>query len=185
MKKIIFIILFMTSSLAAMEMNWVLHARDGQKDSSQELESDLWPDLKLAALLSAPKTYGLRAKRQTIIHICESCSKEFPTVAALNQHIKERHAYKKKYRCFACGRSYTCKESLYSHRNRIHQSNDIQCEWCPHAFPTLQVLETHRKRSHEANEGEIPCNLCPSKFKSIHAKNIHRGKCHEVLTVKD
>uniref|UniRef100_A0A336L701 CSON001162 protein n=1 Tax=Culicoides sonorensis TaxID=179676 RepID=A0A336L701_CULSO len=90
---------------------------------------------------------------------CKKCDGEFPTMKALEQHLRIGH--KKKLLCDHCAKEFYCKDLLQRHVRRQHTENPDKytCETCGTELATIQSYKQHIKLLHEA-AGEYPCGLC-------------------------
>lgn len=95
---------------------------------------------------------------------CQSCSALFTSRKKLVLHMREKHDKKlldSKYSCTFCEKSFTRKNSLYSHLRCHAEAGQLVCEVCGQFVNTEADLEAHTK---EHEESRLSCPLCHQTF---------------------
>jgi len=78
------------------------------------------------------------------------CKKTFVTLKEQQNHIARHAGGPKIYTCNECNNSYTTKNSLNTHKTRIHGPKRFTCADCASTFAFKGDLNQHRRRKHEA-----------------------------------
>ena len=112
--------------------------------------------------------------------------------------------------CETCGKSFSNKSSLKTHKLHVHEkySEEVPCDVCGISFRTRELLKHHQEREHNewprfacdtcgqrfgsnyhlkrhqiihTNE-EIPCPLCSRRFKRKDGLDSHMSHIHGVTS---
>ena len=112
--------------------------------------------------------------------------------------------------CETCGKSFSNKSSLKTHKLHVHEkySEEVPCDVCGISFRTRELLKHHQEREHNewprfacdtcgqrfgsnyhlkrhqiihTNE-EIPCPLCSRRFKRKDGLETHMSHIHGVTS---
>ena len=122
---------------------------------------------------------------------CSKCIKTFYDEANLKRHLKIHEENPTVFQCSICGNSFTRKDNLYRHRERVHnlvyinidaiqpdaQQSSFQCKMCRADFGTSKddlvnhiVGQVCKKRDHlftVNTEGRLECDLCDKTYVGI------------------
>ena len=93
---------------------------------------------------------------------CDICKNKFSSDKNLNEHIMNIHGESKNYPCHLCDKSFTCKQSRYSHKKMKHDAPTHQCMKCPKTFAMSTFLKDHLARAHKI--GDFLCGTCDKVF---------------------
>ena len=135
----------------------------------------------------------------------------FRKVHLREANVSEEEAKLKLYFfCETCGKSFSNKSSLKSHKLHVHEkySEEVPCDVCGISFRTRELLKHHQEREHNewprfacetcgqrfgsnyhlkrhqiihTNE-EIPCPLCSRRFKRKDGLDTHMSHIHGVTS---
>ena len=135
----------------------------------------------------------------------------FRKVHLREQNVSEEEAKMKLYFfCETCGKSFSNKSSLKTHKLHVHEkySEEVPCDVCGISFRTRELLKHHQEREHNewprfacdtcgqrfgsnyhlkrhqiihTNE-EIPCPLCSRRFKRKDGLDSHMSHIHGVTS---
>ena len=112
--------------------------------------------------------------KQTKMHTCELCDKEFTSSSSMNRH-KRLHAGVMPYACNICNKEFAYSSSL-THHKAIHLGErSFSCDICQKMFNSKPNLTKHI-RIH-SNEKPFKCDSCEKSFSQrgilINHKKIH------------
>lgn len=158
---------------------------------------------------SSKRTYG------NYRYGCKLCPRTFASSSMLNVHYTHTHRDKPQYDCEVCGRAFSVKRELATHR-RLHDGQPThRCAQCHKEFGTKQLLRKHElwhtgERSHvcpqcskaffqkghltqhlmiHAGGRNHACHLCPKtfifKFDLNRHMKIHAERVHSATTDND
>ena len=125
------------------------------------------------------------------------------------QKVSEEEANMKLYFfCDICGKSYTNKSGLKTHKLHVHEkySEEVPCDVCGISFRTRELLKQHQEREHSEcprfacdtcgmrfgnnyhlkrhevihSDEELPCPLCSRRFKRKDGLDTHMSHIHGV-----
>ncbi|GLG99973.1 Gs1-like protein, partial [Gryllus bimaculatus] len=125
--------------------------------------------------------------------MCTDCSQELPSMQALRTHHQAVHnqaprfmcaqcskVYTKYYGCEECGKCFSNKKVLESHRATHSDARPFVCTECGKSFRQQSALYVHN-RSHmpESVKNRYPCDQCDKRFSTkpnlVTHKRIHTG----------
>jgi len=120
------------------------------------------------------------SEHNSTTHICDICSKDFPSKQRLKAHIKRHEgSWRDKFR-FACSQCtqgrYQTEEKLQEHMLNDHSGKEYICSQCPTVFATNAARSIHEKRNH--TEKTIKCDHCEMMFSLQCHKNSHIRMVH-------
>ena len=104
--------------------------------------------------------------------VCDAMLKDW---YSLNEHIKSEHLsfLGKSHECNKCGRSFSTKHSLRSHK-LIHATNKTyQCRNCVKEFIFKKQLNKHFKTMHWRENLPYKCKVCDQGLDNIISINKH------------
>lgn len=105
-----------------------------------------------------------------LIH-CDQCDKVVSTPEELKEHIKIKHML----HCEECGEKFKGKQSLRTHKIRIHSSHrKFSCEICSKTFKTQSRFESHIT-THDTSMAKnlTYCATCDVQYKNIYIYRRH------------
>lgn len=115
------------------------------------------------------KAYSLLYMRSHVkVHIlkeirkhykCSFCPKKFTFPVGKKLHERKHLGIKEEHPC-ACGKVFTNRSSLISHRNQIHLKKRYPCTKCDKTYATKLSLTEHIEINHQPNRPKAPCELC-------------------------
>ena len=110
---------------------------------------------------------------------CDYCPTFFSFEGARVDHMNSVHLGKK-YDCDICGKTYTNKYTLTSHKKTEHSDTVSfwKCDFdnCGKQFKSRQIMKQHQRDVHV--DFKIPCEICGVKFKSKLGLDRHLRKIH-------
>ena len=77
--------------------------------------------------------------------------------------------------CQTCGKTFSTKKSLITHREVQHPSNAYECYICDKGFAKKSSLYTHKYLDH-MQRTTFTCH-CGKKFKRKTCLNVHQKSC--------
>lgn len=123
--------------------------------------------------------------KNSVIYVCEQCSKEFSAQKWLNNHIENVHSNVKLYACNAPGCTYKSKFRcvMDDHKKRHSATREFKCIWegCTSEFVTKRDMLAHVNFSHKGIRN-YSCTWpnCTATFKDSnrlkHHHFIHTGE---------
>ncbi|XP_058237046.1 zinc finger protein 250-like isoform X3 [Hemibagrus wyckioides] len=130
-------------------------------------------ELMSAAFLTRHmKMHENRMKQKTLRpHVCTVCEKGYPTLSALNVHMKS-HSVDKPFRCDLCGNCFKTKGNLKCHQSIHTGQRPFQCAYCQMSF----YHKTHLKKHERVHTNEKPyvCSVCEKGFITVSALKQHQ-----------
>ncbi|XP_068082759.1 transcription factor hamlet [Anabrus simplex] len=99
---------------------------------------------------------------------CPVCSKDFPDIDQLDDHLISSHQFKSEFKCDLCPRSFSCRSSLLSHLALRHgevrnQEKRYSCENCNKVFTDPSNLQRHIRAHHHGARSHA-CPECGKTF---------------------
>jgi len=131
--------------------------------------------------------YYLFAKHSFLQHDvpikCEKCGDMFDAVVDYRKHMKKKHqpdqkfVYKKEnLPCDHCGKTYSCKISLSTHIQRVHEEHEQKkCPECDYETGISKYMEKHWNRNH-TEAWKKTCEFCGKVTKKL-KDHLKRGIC--------
>ncbi|XP_026324782.1 zinc finger protein 578-like isoform X2 [Hyposmocoma kahamanoa] len=112
--------------------------------------------------------------KQSVLHKCPTCGKEFTVVARLRNHMLI-HTNIFNFFCDLC--PYKCKHKYYlvMHMRTHTGEKPYKCPECPATFVNPSNLNKH-KLTHQ--EKQFKCFLCEKAFRTTSALREHREAAH-------
>ena len=89
------------------------------------------------------------------------------------QNQKERNMYS----CNVCGKQFSFKSSLNTHKSSIHDGIKYPCTQCSHTSTNIGNLRRHTKSIHDGIK--YPCNDCHLEFTQSSSLHMHIMKVHK------
>jgi len=124
------------------------------------------------------KLHQLKEGKLSLEHKCEICNKMFFTSGNKNRHMKT-HTGQKDYQCSECGKSYTERRHLESHKEIAHDGkrNHI-CNDCGKTFTRSNSLKAHMLL-HTGEHAIFQCDICSATYKEKrnlmnHVERVHK-----------
>ena len=74
----------------------------------------------------------------------------------LEAHVTQDHPRHDTFSCSSCRKTYSSKESLWSHISEVH-AKKFNCDSCEKTFTNEQALKTHDLTNHTS---EYNCKQC-------------------------
>lgn len=134
-----------------------------------------------------------KVDKNSVIYVCEQCSKEFSAQKWLNNHIENVHSNVKLYACNAPGCTYKSKFRcvMDDHKRRHNSHREFKCIWegCTSEFVTKRDMVAHVNFSHKGIKN-FCCTWpnCNATFKDSnrlkHHYFTHTGERPYVCEVK-
>ena len=93
--------------------------------------------------------------KETKLHQCEQCGKEFKTSSNLKWHMNNSHSDKgpdPKYKCHICSAQLKQDNSYRKHMANSHGIGE-KCDICNKLYVSKAALEKHQKKVHVAMQG--------------------------------
>lgn len=110
---------------------------------------------------------------------CDQCTRFFPTVVQLSEHIGRMHEFAQ---CSKCGKSVPSRK-LAGHMRQKHEEGKPFPEWpcgkCGKAFNSKQHLKRHMKQVHESVKTE-QCHICDKRYQRRGLLNRHMRDAHQI-----
>ncbi|KAK4879670.1 hypothetical protein RN001_007816 [Aquatica leii] len=133
--------------------------------------------------LTVDQHHNLETKNSLDVEIledfpCKSCGKKFPSLNALERHVKT-HSVDKIYECSKCNKIFKQSQTLADHIRRHYDSRNFACEVCGKKF-YKQFNVTEHMRIH-TGERPFKCDSCDRTFTRAlllrnHIKKAHTGE---------
>ena len=124
------------------------------------------------------KLHQLKEGKLSLEHKCEICNKMFFTSGNKNRHMKT-HTGQKDHQCSECGKSYTERRHLESHKEIAHDGkrNHI-CNECGKTFTRSNSLKAH-VLLHTGEHAIFQCDICSATYKEKrnlmnHVERVHK-----------
>ena len=111
-------------------------------------------------------------------HPCSQCDKVYETNRSLQRHVKVDHLRTRKRFCEICGDSFYTNTQFIYHSNKVHHTEDIECEFCHRKFYLRSNLTKHIDAMHLKTTTFI-CNQCGKSFPRNCQLKIHVAKIHD------
>ena len=109
---------------------------------------------------------------------CNQCDKAYKNNLSLQLHVKVHHLQIRTRFCEICGDSfYTITQFIY-HSNKVHNTEDIECEFCHRKFYLRSNLTKHVDAMH-LKTTPFNCNHCGKSFPRKCQLKIHIAKIHD------
>ena len=143
------------------------------------------------------KTHEIDFKYLKCIHA--GCNRVFETEEEIETHYRRAHRddLEKKFVCdvAGCNASYTNRFGLWSHKQRIHNPENVVCshDGCGRIFKTKKEMLIHVKNKHvDKSQKKIydcPYHTCEKKFSTKQGLESHilrhQGKCQYACNMCD
>uniref|UniRef100_A0A8C8RTL7 Zinc finger protein 770 n=1 Tax=Pelusios castaneus TaxID=367368 RepID=A0A8C8RTL7_9SAUR len=120
-------------------------------------------------------------RRRKKTHVCETCSKMFPSRSKLERHLLI-HTGQKPFKCSLCSKSFRQSTHLKIHQLTHTEEKPFQCCYCHKGFKIQSKLLKH-KQLHDRNK-TLPRVLCKGKSsKHTRPQNSLEGKRNDFENV--
>nr|CAD7425930.1 unnamed protein product [Timema monikensis] len=131
--------------------------------------------------MQALRSHHQEVHKQTVRFLCIQCKKVYTKYYGFVSHVR-RHKNHMKFciNCEECGKCFSNKKVLESHRATHSDARPYVCSECGKAFRQQSALYVHN-RSHQPDEvkNKYPCDQCDKKFSTkpnlVTHKRIHTG----------
>ena len=111
--------------------------------------------------------------------ICDICSKTYPSIQTLENHLSRFHLQTKKYECTECEKKFGHPGSLKLHLTFVHEKvRKYSCEICQKHFTRAQKVRNHMDQVHLGIRNHI-CKVCKKAFKQSPDLKKHMEAFHE------
>ena len=124
----------------------------------------------------------MEKKNTTKRYVCGNCGKSFSTKPNLHSHKKIAHS-SFRYDCTLCHKQYKDLDSLQDHVQYWHKGKKYNCELCESTFTFRSRLSTHRREMH-ANPTIYGCKICEKTFSHKTTLKIHISFSHRGISNK-
>lgn len=92
----------------------------------------------------------------------------------LAKHINMKHMKMRPHICEFCGKGYSGRHALRTHRRQHTNEAPYRCEFCARSFRQRVSLRGHLKTVHHVEEeNTVVCDKCGKGFTTIVALNSH------------
>ena len=108
---------------------------------------------------------------------CSECDSTFREKKNLQQHLKNRHGFKK-FKCNFCHFHSDDQSHLKRHEETVHKNELFTCEQCEYTTPRKDKLLRHTRTNHV--DKNIKCELCEYVTDRIENMKRHKEAKHEV-----
>ena len=122
---------------------------------------------------------------------CDYCEKSFfDKYRVIQLKVVHDKTTKEKHQCTKCDKSFTRKENLKIHDDRIHKNikaKNHKCELCGKDFYFKCKLTTHQSvihQSKESKERNFDCKACNGSFSEYRLLLRHIKRNHENIKMK-
>ncbi|XP_055522409.1 zinc finger protein 729-like [Wyeomyia smithii] len=131
---------------------------------------------------------------------CDSCSQDFGTFEAVQEHSLEEHLKRAlvyccklkfsrksrlvdhlrlhvnpaQFQCDKCSRCLPNSEALSHHKDTVHGSQPLECSYCGKTFSRAKSLAIHEKH----HQRKWKCLFCKKYFASDASLRVHNSKFH-------
>ena len=124
------------------------------------------------------KLHQLKDGKLSLEFKCEICSKRFFTNGNKTRHTKT-HAGQKEHQCSECGKSYTERRYLDSHKEIAHEGKrDHVCNECGKTFTRSNSLNAHILL-HTGEFTKFQCEICSVTYKEKRNLKNHMDRMHK------
>ncbi|KAK9720360.1 Zinc-finger associated domain (zf-AD) [Popillia japonica] len=103
---------------------------------------------------------------------CDFCDFRVPKKHLLHQHMRKHAPVTKDFLCSICGRAFSTKQKLNSHRVRHTDERPFKCKICGKAFK--QPLDVQQHEAGHEDTKRFVCDECGKSFK--HKKTLSDHK---------
>ena len=121
-------------------------------------------------------------KEQGSKFICDICGSQFSHKFTARKHMDSIHK-KIKHECETCHKTFTFKNTLYTHIKVVHQQKrSHECQFCKKKFGVKYSLTKHIETVHSENPSgrkKYECILCDKTFSTNSGLYIHKKVVHE------
>ena len=108
---------------------------------------------------------------------CTECDTTFREKKNLQQHLKNRHGFKK-FKCNFCNFHSDDQSHLKKHEETVHENELFTCDQCEYTTPRRDKLLNHLRSNHV--EKNLKCELCEYVTERIENMKRHKEAKHEV-----
>ena len=100
---------------------------------------------------------------------CNFCVKDFESSELFLDHVKSVHKKCKDvhgiYPCDECGKVFSDRYRLESHKGTVHHIEVSVCEFCSNEFKNKDYLRIHINRVHKDHDNAV-CDVCSKVFRN-------------------
>ena len=108
---------------------------------------------------------------------CSECDSTFREKKNLQQHLKNRHGFKK-FKCNFCDYRSDDQSNIKRHEQTVHENELFTCEQCEYTTPRKDKLLRHHRSKHV--EKNIKCELCEYVTDRNDLLKRHKEAKHQV-----
>ena len=108
---------------------------------------------------------------------CSECDSTFREKKNLQQHLKNRHGFKK-FKCNFCDYRSDDQSNIKRHEQTVHENELFTCEQCEYTTPRKDKLLRHHRSMHV--EKNIKCELCEYVTDRNDLMKRHKEAKHQV-----
>ena len=108
---------------------------------------------------------------------CTECDTTFREKKNLQQHLKNRHGFKR-FKCNFCNFHSDDQSHLKKHEETVHENELFTCDQCEYTTPRRDKLLNHLRSNHV--EKNLKCELCEYVTERIENMKRHKEAKHEV-----
>ena len=112
-----------------------------------------------------------------MIFACDKCESTFREKKNLQQHLKNRHGFKK-FKCNFCDYRSDDQSNIKRHEQTVHENELFTCEQCEYTTPRKDKLLRHHRSMHV--EKNIKCELCEYVTDRNDLLKRHKEAKHQV-----
>ncbi|KAK9720316.1 Zinc-finger associated domain (zf-AD) [Popillia japonica] len=105
--------------------------------------------------------------------LCSICGKAFSTKQVLNSH-RLRHTDERPFKCKTCGKAFKQPLDVQQHEARHEDTTRFVCDECGKSFKHKNTLNDHKIR--HTNQRNFECTTCGKKFMVKKCLNLHMKK---------
>ena len=124
--------------------------------------------------------------KPTLLHYCEYCGKVYRSRFGLKVHVDSKHKAKFRFTCEVCGKGLNNLWNYRGHINKHSEKIKEKCDTCGKLFTYRTSLLTHKKRCGEPVVDVYICPACGVKFYNKrsfwdHQQGLHGNRnyqCH-------
>jgi hypothetical protein len=110
---------------------------------------------------------------------CDKCGKKYGYKHHLIRHFQTHNATKD-FKCGICEKAFRTEYSRYSHENR-HDAPKVRCKICNKKYKNRDTLKSHKSRVHSNSKLEkFQCQVCNKILSRKYSLRRHEKKIHKL-----